>query len=115
MVRELTREDEASGGLDPLVVAEIDNFEREAKAFLDGGGLGDDFRPFRLQHGIYGQRQDDAQMIRVKIPHGTLTADQMDVLGDVADQFTPRIGRSATSRLDRTSSSTSSSWKTSRR
>jgi len=100
MVRELTREDEASGGLDPLVVAEIDNFEREAKAFLDGGGLGDDFRPFRLQHGIYGQRQDDAQMIRVKIPHGTLTADQMDVLGDVADQFTPRKVGHVTTRQD---------------
>ncbi|MFQ5968852.1 MAG: hypothetical protein ACE5MI_14805, partial [Acidimicrobiia bacterium] len=47
-------------GLEPLVAAEIANYEREAKAFEQGGGLGDDFRPFRLQHGIYGQRQDDA-------------------------------------------------------
>jgi sulfite reductase (ferredoxin) len=86
--------------LDPVVVAEIDNFEREAKAFIEGGGLGDDFRPFRLQHGIYGQRQDDAQMIRVKIPHGTVTADQWDVLGDIAEEFTPRKIGHVTTRQD---------------
>ena len=51
--------------------AEIDNFEREALAWRAGGGLGDDFRPFRLQHGTYGQRQADSQMMRIKVPHGT--------------------------------------------
>ena len=90
MVREQIREPGTREGLEPLVAAEIDNYDKEAKAFLDGGGLGDDFRPFRLQHGIYGQRQDDAQMIRVKIPHGTMTADQADALGDIAEQYTPR-------------------------
>lgn len=90
----------AKQALDPVVVAEIDNFEREAKAFLAGGGLGDDFRPFRLQHGIYGQRQDDAQMVRVKIPHGTLTADQLDVLGDIAEEYTPRRVGHVTTRQD---------------
>ncbi|MCH8994174.1 MAG: nitrite/sulfite reductase [Chloroflexi bacterium] len=92
MVKELTREEQDLGrGLDPLVSAEIDNFEKESTAFLnDGGGLGDDFRPFRLQHGIYGQRQDDAQMIRIKIPHGSMTAEQLDVVGDIADRYTPR-------------------------
>ena len=44
---------------DAVVKAEIDNFEREALAWRSGGGLGDDFRPFRLQHGTYGQRQAD--------------------------------------------------------
>src|SRR3990172_5182976 len=98
MVKELI--EDPSAELEPLVAAEIDNFEREAKAFIDGGGLGDDFRPFRLQHGIYGQRQDDAQMIRVKIPHGTLTADQMDVLGDIAKDYTPRDVGHVTTRQD---------------
>ncbi|MGB2693818.1 MAG: sulfite reductase, partial [Dehalococcoidia bacterium] len=86
--------------LDPVVVAEIDNFEKEAIAFIDGGGLGDDFRPFRLQHGIYGQRQDDAQMIRIKIPHGSMTADQMDVVGDIAEKYTPRKVGHVTTRQD---------------
>ncbi len=96
MVKQLIREDEIGS----LEAAEIDNFEKEAKAFIEGGGLGDDFRPFRLQHGIYGQRQDDAQMIRVKIPHGTVSADQMDVLGDIADEYTPRKLGHVTTRQD---------------
>ena len=86
--------------LDPLVSAEIDNFEKEAEAFLEGGGLGDDFRPFRLQHGVYGQRQDDAQMIRIKIPHGTVTADQMDVMGEIIEKYTPRKVGHVTTRQD---------------
>ena len=86
--------------LEPLVRDEIDNFEKEADAFIAGGGLGDDFRPFRLQHGVYGQRQDDAQMIRVKIPHGTMTADQLDVLGDIAKDYTPRNVGHVTTRQD---------------
>jgi sulfite reductase beta subunit-like hemoprotein len=96
----MVKEVDLGSELEPLVAAEIENFEREAQAFLAGGGLGDDFRPFRLQHGIYGQRQDDAQMIRVKIPHGTLTADQMDVLGDIADRYTPRKVGHITTRQD---------------
>ena len=92
MVKQATREgQDLSKGLDPLVAAEIENYEHQAKAFeLGDGGMGDDFRPFRLQHGIYGQRQDDAQMVRVKVPHGTLNAEQMDVLGTIAEDFTPR-------------------------
>jgi sulfite reductase beta subunit-like hemoprotein len=86
--------------LNSLVAAEIDNFEKEATAFIAGGGLGDDFRPFRLQHGIYGQRQDDAQMIRIKIPHGTMTAEQMDVMGEVAEKFTVRKIGHVTTRQD---------------
>lgn len=95
----VTRE-ELTFDLEPLVRDEIDNFEKEATAFIDGGGLGDDFRPFRLQHGIYGQRQDDAQMIRVKIPHGTVTAEQLDVLGDIAKDYTPRNVGHVTTRQD---------------
>ncbi|MEX0786663.1 MAG: nitrite/sulfite reductase, partial [Dehalococcoidia bacterium] len=101
MVREQTRADEKlTEGVEALVVAELDNFEKESIAFLEGGGLGDDFRPFRLQHGVYGQRQDDAQMIRVKIPHGTMTAEQMDVLGDLAERYTPRKVGHVTTRQD---------------
>lgn len=84
----------------PEVQAEVDRFEREALAFLEGGGLGEDFRPFRLQHGIYGQRQADQYMVRVKIPHGSLTADQMDALADIGERFAPRRLGHVTTRQD---------------
>lgn len=75
---------------DPVVKAEIDNFEKEALAWRAGGGLGDDFRPFRLQHGTYGQRQANVQMMRIKVPHGTLTPDQLHAIADCAELYTIR-------------------------
>ena len=87
-------------GLAPDIAAEIDNFERETKAYIEDRGLGDDYRPFRLQHGIYGQRQDFNQMVRVKIPHGSLTADQVDVLAEIAEKFSERPVGHVTTRQD---------------
>ena len=75
---------------DPVWKAEIDNFEKEAKAWRAGGGLGDDFRPFRLQHGTYGQRQADRQMMRIKVPHGTMTPEQLHAVAEVAELYAPR-------------------------
>ncbi|MBI2912722.1 MAG: nitrite/sulfite reductase, partial [Chloroflexi bacterium] len=67
---------------------EIENVEREARRFrADEGGLLEEFRPFRLMHGIYGQRQDDNQMIRVKLPYGGVSADQMDACAVVAEKY----------------------------
>ena len=75
---------------EPIWKAEIDNFEKEVLAWRAGEGMGDDFRPFRLQHGTYGQRQFDRQMMRIKVPHGTLTPEQLHAIAEVADQYTPR-------------------------
>jgi sulfite reductase (NADPH) hemoprotein beta-component len=50
-----------------------------------------------LVRGTYGQRQpDDAQMIRVKIPQGILSADQLDALADVAEQYSRGFGHITT-------------------
>ncbi|MEX2247229.1 MAG: nitrite/sulfite reductase [Dehalococcoidia bacterium] len=75
---------------DPVVEAEIDNFERQALAWQAGGGLGDDFRPFRLQHGTYGQRQAQRHMMRIKVPHGTMTPEQLHAIAECAEKYTLR-------------------------
>src|SRR5205807_3937280 len=50
-----------------------------------------------LVRGTYGQRQsDDAQMVRVKIPQGVLTADQLDALADVGDRYSRGFGHITT-------------------
>jgi hypothetical protein len=55
----------------PLEIQEeIDHYEEEARRFLRGEVHAEVFRRFRLQHGIYGQRQDGVQMVRIKIPFG---------------------------------------------
>ncbi len=91
MVTQVTRSEFAQDkSNDPIVKAEIDNFEKQAQAWRAGGGLGDDFRPFRLQHGTYGQRQADRQMMRIKVPHGTMTPEQLHAVAECADMYTPR-------------------------
>lgn len=68
---------------------EIVNFETQKDKFKAGEWAETDFMKFRLRQGIYGQRQADRQMVRVKAPFGGLTADQMDALGEVAEKYTP--------------------------
>ena len=68
---------------------EIANFEDQVKLFQSGEKDEVEFLRFRLRQGVYGQRQPDRQMIRVKLPFGGVTADQMDVLGVVSEKFAP--------------------------
>ncbi|RLL51003.1 sulfite reductase [Mariprofundus sp. EBB-1] len=66
--------------------ADVDEFEAGYKAFKAGTMSEERFTPFRLQMGVYGQRQEGVQMVRVKLPGGNVTPDQLDVIGDcVAD------------------------------
>ena len=73
----------------PVLQEEIDHFEGEVKRFQSGDLDAAEFRAFRLRQGVYGQRQPDTQMMRVKIPLGRMTPDQLDVLGAIARDYTP--------------------------
>jgi sulfite reductase beta subunit-like hemoprotein len=68
---------------------ELANFEDQVKLFQSGEKDEIEFLRFRLRQGVYGQRQPDAQMIRVKLPFGGITAHQMDILGEVSEKFAP--------------------------
>ena len=70
-----------------VVRAEVETFRAKAQEFLEGKITDDDFRPFRLKHGCYGQRQPGVQMIRVKVPGGLATAAQIDQFAAISDQF----------------------------
>jgi sulfite reductase beta subunit-like hemoprotein len=77
--------------------ADVDEFAATLARFESGEITPDQWRAFRLVRGCYGQRQtDDAQMIRVKIPQGILTADQLDVLADIADEYSRGFGHITT-------------------
>ena len=74
----------------PYVPQEADDFETEATRYLNGEWDSEDqFIMFRLVRGVYGQRQADVQMMRVKIPAGALTANQVDAFGEVVSRFAP--------------------------
>ena len=63
---------------------EIDAFAAEVERLNRGEVGDDDFKRFRLQQGIYGQRQDGEQMVRTKLPAGIMTSDQLRGLADFA-------------------------------
>ena len=68
---------------------EIDDLEKQVKRFQAGEWNETDFQAFRLKQGVYGQRQPDVHMVRVKAPFGGLTADQLDALGAVSTEYVP--------------------------
>ncbi len=45
------------------------------------------FKLFRLARGVYGQRQQGVQMIRLKMPYGKLTGEQLVRIADLSDEF----------------------------
>lgn len=79
----------AAGRVIPIIEQEFEDFETEAMAFLRGEREERQFIGFRLKQGVYGQRQPSRQMIRVKLPFGGVTADQLDVFADVAERWAP--------------------------
>jgi sulfite reductase (ferredoxin) len=82
------RED-VPGHVIPILQREFDDFDNEAEKFLAGGTPENEFIGFRLKQGVYGQRQADVQMIRVKLPWGGITPDQMETFADVVERWVP--------------------------
>ena len=79
-----------------VILEEIETFEAEARRMVSGDVSGDLFRPFRLQYGIYGQRQAGVQMVRIKIPFGGLTANQLRRIAELTEQFATGVGHVTT-------------------
>jgi sulfite reductase (ferredoxin) len=67
---------------------ETDVFAKKVKLFRQGKISEDDFRRFRLQHGAYGSRLHmEYSMVRIKVPGGEITPDQIEKIGSLAEAF----------------------------
>ncbi|MDT7042661.1 sulfurtransferase TusA family protein [Candidatus Nitronereus thalassa] len=75
---------------------EIETFEDEVSRLQLGETPMDLFKPFRLQYGIYGQRQPDVQMVRIKIPFGGLNANQLRRIAELTDTYGTGVGHVTT-------------------
>jgi sulfite reductase beta subunit-like hemoprotein len=83
--------------LDPEIEAELVKFEDGVQRYLAGEIDDDTFRVFRLNQGIYGQRQGGHnQMLRVKIPYGRVEPDQLEMLGYIAETYSRGWGHLTT-------------------
>jgi len=77
------------GHVIPILQREYDDFKTESTRFLAGDTPEDEFIKFRLRQGVYGQRQADVQMVRVKLPFGGVTPEQMESFADVIEKYVP--------------------------
>ena len=81
--------DDVPGHIIPILQREFDDFDTESTRFLGGGVEETDFIKFRLRQGVYGQRQPAVQMVRVKLPFGGVTPDQLDAFAEVIEKYVP--------------------------
>ena len=77
------------GHVIPIIEREFDDFDNEAEKFLGGETEETEFIGFRLKQGVYGQRQADVQMCRIKLPMGGVTPEQLEMFADVVEQYAP--------------------------
>src|SRR6476659_2996446 len=83
--------------IDIEAAADIAKFEEQLARYLDGDLPEDIFRVFRLNNGIYGQRQGGHnQMVRVKAPYGAITAEQLDMMAHISETFSRGWGHITT-------------------
>jgi sulfite reductase beta subunit-like hemoprotein len=83
--------------IDPLIAADIEKFEAMLAKNLAGEVDDEVFRVFRLNNGVYGQRQGGHnQMLRVKVPYGAITAEQLECFGHIADEYSRGWGHITT-------------------
>jgi sulfite reductase beta subunit-like hemoprotein len=77
------------GHIIPILEREFDDFDSESGKFLAGEMAEDQFIGFRLKQGVYGQRQPDVQMLRIKLPFGGVTPEQMEAFASVVEKYAP--------------------------
>ena len=83
--------------LDAEQQRDIERFERAVAQYLSGEISEDVFRVMRLNNGIYGQRQGGTnQMVRIKLPAGTITPEQLDLMGHLAETYSRGWGHITT-------------------
>ena len=77
-----------------IVRERVAQFRSQVERRLSGELTEDEFRPLRLQNGLYLQRH--AYMLRVAIPYGLLSATQMRKLGRIARKYDRGYGHFTT-------------------
>src|SRR3954464_8896266 len=87
-----------TAALPNVVEAELAKYQNTLDLLHQGAIDADKvFKPFRLVHGVYGQRQQGTnQMVRIKLKYGLVTPNQMRTLADASEKYTNGISHITT-------------------
>jgi sulfite reductase (ferredoxin) len=82
---------------DPGQAADIAKFRDSLARYKSGEMAEDVFRVFRLNNGIYGQRQGGTnQMVRVKLPYGSMSPEQLEMMAFISERYSRGWGHITT-------------------
>ncbi len=87
MSNKITNQLELSDSISPEAQHDIVELQAKINSFRLGMMDEEKFRAFRLARGIYGQRQPGVQMVRIKLPFGKITPEQLIRIADISDEF----------------------------
>ena len=73
--------------IDRKALKDILELDNRITLFQAGKLDSEAFRAFRLARGVYGQRQDGVNMIRIKLPIGRVSPDQLSRIADLSDKY----------------------------
>ena len=71
----------------PVVEKDIIELEKKIRLFKEGLIDEERFRSLRLARGVYGQRQQGVQMVRIKLPYGKVSGEQLLRIAEVSDEY----------------------------
>ncbi len=77
-------------------LSDVDEFIARTQDYVDGKLAADAYRAYRLTRGVYGQRQDDVFMLRIKMPGGIILPRQLRTVAEVVDLAADRLGHITT-------------------
>ena len=72
---------------DPIVEKDIIELAHKIEQFNNLEIDEEKFRSLRLARGVYGQRQQGVQMIRIKLPYGKVMSNQLRRISEVSDEY----------------------------
>ncbi|HEU4718866.1 MAG TPA: HEPN domain-containing protein [Bacteroidia bacterium] len=70
-----------------VIEKDILELEEKIRRFRNGTIDPEKFRSLRLARGVYGQRQQGVQMVRIKIPYGKISPAQLRRIADLTEEF----------------------------
>ncbi len=71
----------------PIVQKDVIELANKIEQFHEGKIDEEKFRSLRLARGVYGQRQEGVQMIRIKLPYGKVLSNQLRRICEVSDEY----------------------------
>ena len=77
-------------------LGDVDEFVARTEDYAAGLLGADEYRAYRLTRGVYGQRQDNVFMLRIKMPGGIVLPDQLQRVADVIDLAPDKLGHITT-------------------